>query len=324
MYDFKLDKELENEMKGKYLTEEYLGKFLKVAFHDYEWLHDKKFQLPSGGKKFNFRPDYCCHELKMCVEFDGPDHYTKANIIQADEIKDKTLKALDYKVIRVPYFIQLDYFSIQYLFDIDFPFTNCFQHGFVSKNVTLPASFCEQGIWKFKKILSELDKYKETGHIFDDIKDSLWEKAEQGEKKTSFSRAILNVIPSSLNFDLHLRSYSDAVIKNHKIENSNLKNNWNLVMLESSQIIKNRAGIFDLTYIYDSNDRVLEYFFYKLNTDCTVDYYTIRINETSQDKSIVSIKIIKEEEPPYLYDEEKETSSITINSIINLLFPNDD
>ena len=58
------ERKLEKEMEGKYLTEEYLGKFLNVAYPERVWVHDEKFKLPLAEKAFNFRPDYCCHELK--------------------------------------------------------------------------------------------------------------------------------------------------------------------------------------------------------------------------------------------------------------------
>ena len=210
-------KDLEKEIEGKYLTEELLGKFLQVAYPEYEWVHDKKFETPDSIK-YNFRPDYCCHELKMSVEFDGPDHFTKANIIQADETKDSILQELRYKVVRIPYFIQLDYFSIKHFFGIDLLFCNCFPHGFVSRNVTLPASFCEQGIWKFKSLIFVLDMYEETGHIFDEIVNSLIAKIHQNAKKVPFEKAVLNVVPSSVAFDLRLKGLNQALINNHKLE----------------------------------------------------------------------------------------------------------
>jgi very-short-patch-repair endonuclease len=110
-------KELENKMKGKYLTEEWLGEILEAVFLGYEWVHDEKFQ--AHGETFNFRPDYCCHRLQMCIEFDGPDHYTKANVIQSDIKKNQIIEYNGYDIIRIPYFVQLNSVGIKYFFNLD-------------------------------------------------------------------------------------------------------------------------------------------------------------------------------------------------------------
>ena len=146
--------ELEDTLKGKYLTEKVLGQILTVLYPGKTWVHDQTFKLPlNQSQKFRFRPDYCCHELKMCVEFDGPDHFMKANVILADRNKNLKLTETGYTLIRIPYFIQLNTETIKYFFNIRVSFNYNHNHGFISKNIVLPSSFCEQGIWKFKDIM---------------------------------------------------------------------------------------------------------------------------------------------------------------------------
>lgn len=275
-------KDLENKMQGKYLTETLLGEFLAAVYPNKEWLHDKKFEyedLGEGVKKFNFRPDFCCHELKMCVEFDGADHYTKVNVIRADNNKDNILKDIGYTVIRVPYFLQLDKDSIEYLFDLDIDFNYNFKHGFVSKNVTLPASFCEQGIWKFKDFIFKLktDGYE---NILSQIEGSLQDKVNslglpEGE-------AILNVIPTSMILDLGFKEHNYDTVDNANKVRSSLRNNWNCVMLESSQTLQNIEGVYDIEYNYNSEGNISGYCF-KMFWNSEVIYYKFFVEDEDED-----------------------------------------
>ena len=260
-------KDLENELTGKYLTEENLGKVLNVLYPNFEWIHDKKFQAVKGIRH-NFRPDYCCHELKMCIEFDGPDHFTKANVIQAGFNKDEVLKELGYKVIRVPYFIQLDTEGIRYFFNLSVEFDYGFKHGFISKSVPLPANFCEQGIWKFKSIMYELKVAEENGvaKIFSQIKESLLNKIESS--KLSGDTATITVIPSYLleTFGLSSSNYENKksfnnLIQNSNVINSNLQNAWNCVILESAQSFIRQEGVYDVMYTYNTEGDLSGYSF---------------------------------------------------------------
>lgn len=240
-------------MNGKYLTEELLGDFLQVAYEGQTWDHDKKFKIPNSEISHNFRPDYCCHNLKLCVEFDGPDHFTKANVIQADITKDTKIESHGYKVIRIPYFIQLTKESIRYFFNMDLDFNNNFKHGFISKKVVLPTSFCEQGIWKFKNMLYKLESEKE---IFSQIKESIKDKIN-AIKVQDREMAILQVIPSSLKLLLGLQEKRNDI----NLFETSLRDNWNCVMLESSQNMQSLDGIYDMKYSYNSKGDIVGYSF---------------------------------------------------------------
>lgn len=130
-----------------YLTEYKLGKYLQKIFQK-DFIHDKK--VPKSS--LNTRPDYRNDELMLIVEFDGEKHYTDPNVIYRDKQKDDEYKKLGYKVIRIPYFIQLETRTIKLLFNVDFELTQEFPHGFiVDRNLVLPASYCKAGAQRFLK-----------------------------------------------------------------------------------------------------------------------------------------------------------------------------
>ena len=262
--------ELESKMKSKYLTEESLGEFLRVIYPNYDWVHDQKFraEIESEEKTYNFRPDYCCHELRLCVEFDGPDHFTKASVIQADRNKDYTLiEKIGYKVIRVPYFIQLNTEGIKILFNKDVKIDYGFNHGFISKGVTLPADFCEQGAWKLQVFLSVIKsaEVEASEKVFYQIRESLLNKINSS--KLSAKRALLSTVPSSLLEVLHLSDYDTTSLDNMNKVHSNLKNNWNCVILESSTVIAALPQVYGMTYTYNSEGNISGYSYHYVHDE---------------------------------------------------------
>ena len=82
--------------------DEYLAVIYPEISKD-EWIHDKT--VPECKKKI--RPDYRCESLKIIIEFDGLQHYTNPSNILKDIENTKLYEDLGYKVIRIPYFIQL-------------------------------------------------------------------------------------------------------------------------------------------------------------------------------------------------------------------------
>jgi hypothetical protein len=57
--------------------------------------------------------------LKLVIEFDGIQHYTKPDIIEKDFKNTKIYKSFGYKVVHIPYFIQLSNKAVKTLFDVD-------------------------------------------------------------------------------------------------------------------------------------------------------------------------------------------------------------
>lgn len=315
--------ELENKMKGKYLTEKSLGKFLKVLYPNKEWVHDQKFKTEEAT--YNFRPDYCCHELKLCVEFDGPDHFTKANIIQADIRKDEILKELNYEVIRVPYFFQLNTEGISCLFELDVDIDYGFKHGFISKNVTLPANFCEQGVWKFKDILHRLyrvESASEAKHIFHQIRESLINKIESSNLPKD--TAILTVVPSQVHLILGLEE--SAVNNLHSeqgklyranISNSNLQNNWNCTVLTSINMLLDQE-VYDVQHTYNSEGNLSGYSLKMLHGSVVTKYKLLVEKDLEEENRVNMYSYVNDK---LAFKGDADPSEIGFYDLIDFLFP---
>jgi hypothetical protein len=153
-----------------YLTEQGLGEVLEKIFPQYEFIHNKV--VPSCN--FKFRPDYRSEELGLIVEFDGYQHYTKSKVIMSDYEKDYLWsEILGYKVIRVPYFVQICNKLLEYEFGIQTNFNQVYDHGFIDSKACLPADFCEAG---YRRFLEDLDRFF---YAREDILLSLNQKVEQ-------------------------------------------------------------------------------------------------------------------------------------------------
>jgi very-short-patch-repair endonuclease len=138
-------------MSELYLTQESLGEFLAQRVSN-DFIFNKC--IPDSPLKN--RPDFRSESLRLIVEYDGANHYTKASRFLADKSKNRLYTELGYFFIRIPYFIQLDSDTIPLLFK---KYTNDFSnfldvsHGFISKSATLPADFCSLGIERFEEDL---------------------------------------------------------------------------------------------------------------------------------------------------------------------------
>ena len=85
-----------------------LDKYLDVIFpNTRDWIHDQPFGVHQDGINHKIRPDYRSDSLKMIVEFDGVNHYTNPVNILKDEKNTAIYERNGYKVVRIPYFIQL-------------------------------------------------------------------------------------------------------------------------------------------------------------------------------------------------------------------------
>lgn len=83
-----------------------LDEYLDFIFPGSSWIHDESFGK-HGNKNYRIRPDYRCEELKLIIEFDGVQHYQNPDLIIRDLDNQKTYESFGYKVVRIPYFIQL-------------------------------------------------------------------------------------------------------------------------------------------------------------------------------------------------------------------------
>lgn len=94
-----------------------LDEYLQVIYPDTnDWVHDKSINtLPIKSKK---RPDYRSESLKLIVEFDGVQHYKSPEIIKKDKDSIEFYENFGYKVVRIPYFIQLTNQAVKELFGV--------------------------------------------------------------------------------------------------------------------------------------------------------------------------------------------------------------
>lgn len=126
-----------------------LDEYLSIIFPEVnDWVHDKAI-----CKDCRNRPDYRSEKLKLIIEFDGLPHYQNPDIIIKDKINTEKYQTLGYKVVRIPYFIQLTNKAVKQLFDrdVDFPL---FDVNFPSLNVEgrcTPAYLCPLGIERMAK-----------------------------------------------------------------------------------------------------------------------------------------------------------------------------
>lgn len=96
-----------------------LKEYLDVIFPKVkDWVHDQSIGMKLDGKKLRIRPDYRSDKLKLVVEFDGTQHYEKPDIILRDLRNTESYRRLGYKVVRIPYFIQLTQEAVKTLFGV--------------------------------------------------------------------------------------------------------------------------------------------------------------------------------------------------------------
>ena len=150
-------------------TDNCLNKCLEKLFPNNVFVHNKFFKY-NGEFVINdfrqkIRPDYICEELKLIIEFDGDSgkngHYTDPFIILKDQVNTKILENLGYKVVRIPFYIQLNKSAIKYFFNLDYAnslYKTSDDHGFLHPLITLPSQFCEVGIYRFLNDLTYIPK----------------------------------------------------------------------------------------------------------------------------------------------------------------------
>lgn len=189
---------LKNLSLTENLTVDFIDVFLRKLYPDNIFFRNKTIK----DKKFGvFKPNFICDELKIIVEFRDAKHYMKSRIQLKDSITTVYFKELNYKIIEIPYFVQLTKEVIKILFDINLQgnLYKCSEHGFINGNMILPADFNSIGVNKF------IDDSERFGDIIQTaIMDSL-------SKLTNERNEQYTVLP-----DLF---YSNDIIDNFEISN---------------------------------------------------------------------------------------------------------
>ena len=138
-----------------------LEKYLRVIYPEVDdWVHDKV--IPNIGKLY--RPDYRSESLKLVVEFDGLPHYQNPDVILKDIEKTRFYEDLGYKVVRIPYFIQLTNAVVKELFGRDIE-EELFPEGVASMAIAdkcTPAYMCSLGV---KRCAKEFARFPEQYRV---------------------------------------------------------------------------------------------------------------------------------------------------------------
>ena len=99
-----------------------LETYLNYIFPGYEFIYDKPlskeiitYRNPAIEYR-RYRPDARCEKLNLIIEYDGINHYQNQTVILRDYSRDNWFNSLGYKVVRIPYWIQLSLDMIKYLF----------------------------------------------------------------------------------------------------------------------------------------------------------------------------------------------------------------
>jgi len=141
-----------------------LEEYLKVIFpHTNDWINDKAIG-EVDGKRYLKRPDYRSETLRIIIEFDGLQHYTNPDIIEKDIESTKLYNSFGYKVVRIPYFIQLTNKAVKTMFDIEIS-EELFDEKFSSLSAigrNSPAYLCPAGV---KRMAVEFRKFPEQYKI---------------------------------------------------------------------------------------------------------------------------------------------------------------
>ncbi len=137
-----------------------LDAYLQAIFPEVaDWVHDKVIKGAEGAAKGK-RPDYRSESLKLIVEFDGVQHYTDPQKVWADKEKTRAIESMGYRVVRIPYFIQLTNDAVETLFDVRVS-EPLFPQGvasFTSLGRYLPAYLCPAGL---KRMAGEFARFPE-------------------------------------------------------------------------------------------------------------------------------------------------------------------
>jgi hypothetical protein len=140
-----------------------LDEYLNVIFpNTNDWIHDKQLGK-INGQLYRYRPDYRSESLKLIIEFDGLQHYTKPNNIERDIKNTKLYKKLGYRVVRIPYFIQLTNKAVETLFGVkvDEPLFDESIPSLGIRGQNTPAYLCPAGLERMaKEFLRFPDQYK--------------------------------------------------------------------------------------------------------------------------------------------------------------------
>lgn len=134
-----------------HLTEAKLATALKQIVGP-AWAGDQ-VSLPGSRRRYDtaFRDG----NTTVLVEYDGDAHYRDSLKVKADRLKDELAVTHGMRLVRVPYWVQLDSVTVKHWFGLAATIEQTFPHGFITTKL-FPASFCELGVSRFSRELNAL------------------------------------------------------------------------------------------------------------------------------------------------------------------------
>ncbi|MET4808241.1 hypothetical protein [Limibacillus sp. MBR-115] len=135
-----------------YLVQKKLEDALKAIVGNSAW-EGRELLVPGTRRRWDMA--YELGSKVTVVEFDGDAHYRDPLKMKVDNEKDVTARSLGYKVVRMPYWVQLTNQTLQHYFGLSAEIYQDFPHGFIATKL-FPASYCEMGIERFERELSSL------------------------------------------------------------------------------------------------------------------------------------------------------------------------
>lgn len=148
--------------------ESTLSEWMYYLFPNEEIVFDaiipNEVQLNRGAKEFHrYRPDVRIENLNLIIELDGINHFQSVKVIMSDKHRDEFLISLRYKVVRIPFFVQLTTEIIEHYFGIKNLKGSVCKCGFYSMtnnpnalNPNMPANFSSLGYQKYLNIVENL------------------------------------------------------------------------------------------------------------------------------------------------------------------------
>lgn len=137
-----------------------LDEYLQVIFPEtFDWIHDKQIANLPKEESSKRRPDYRSESLKLIIEFDGVQHYEKPQKIREDMRATDYYQRLGYKVVRIPFFIQLSNDVVKQLFGVTVS-EHLFNEEIPSMGLkgTTPAMLCNAGVMRMAEEFKNFPK----------------------------------------------------------------------------------------------------------------------------------------------------------------------
>ena len=130
-----------------------LEEYIAVIFPSVnDWIHDKCVDTLPKELKCRKRPDYRSESIRTIIEFDGTPHYDKPQKILDDLASTELYEKNGYKVVRIPFFIQLTNKAVKQLFgvEVDEPLFNESIPSMGPKGIN-PACISVAGLYRMAK-----------------------------------------------------------------------------------------------------------------------------------------------------------------------------